>query len=66
MPIPKPRKGEKENEFMHKCMSDETMNKEFPEQKQRVAICINQMKRRKAKASSLEWEDTSEDSFILY
>ena len=66
MPMPKPNKGEKENEFMQKCMSDGPMRVEFPDQKQRAAICYNQMKRQKAKASSLDWEDTSEDSFILY
>jgi len=40
MPIPKPKKGEKQNDFISRCMSDKTMNKEYPDQKQRTAICF--------------------------
>jgi len=44
MPIPKPRKDEKDNHFISRCMSDSVMKKEYPDQKQRSAICINQTK----------------------
>ena len=39
MPIPKPRKGESQDKFMNRCMS--AMHGEFPEQKQRVAVCMS-------------------------
>lgn len=51
---------------MCRCQNDESMGREFPDQKQRAAVCFNQMKRQKAKASSLDWEDASEDSYIIY
>ena len=43
MPIPK--KGEKEtsNEFLTRCMSDEKMVTEYPDEKIRYAICVDQV-----------------------
>ncbi len=38
MPIPKPKKGEKKQDFLQRCMSDSTMVNEY-DQKQRFAIC---------------------------
>lgn len=45
MPIPKPNQNEDEKKFVARCMSNETMRKEYPDQKQRVAICIGQTKK---------------------
>ena len=44
MPIPTPKPSEKESEFMARCMSDETMKAEFPDEVQRLAVCIQQVK----------------------
>ena len=41
MPIPSKKDGEDRNKFMSRCMSDPTMSKEYPENKQRVAVCIS-------------------------
>lgn len=41
MPMPKPRKNETQDDFMGRCMGDEGMKNEFPEQDQRVAVCMN-------------------------
>jgi hypothetical protein len=46
MPLPKPKKEEKENEFMNRCMGDETMKKEFPDNEQRTAVCYQQWKKK--------------------
>ena len=45
MPIPNPKKSEKEGDFVSRCMGDETMNKDFPDQKQRAAVCYSQFKK---------------------
>lgn len=45
MPLPMPNKGEEQPEFMTRCMGHEVMHKEFPEQKQRVAVCMAQWRR---------------------
>jgi HK97 family phage prohead protease len=39
MPIPKPRSGESKDDFMSRCMGNDTMNSDFPDQDQRAAVC---------------------------
>jgi hypothetical protein len=39
MPIPQPNKRENKQEFVMRCMGDDTMIKEFPKQDQRLAVC---------------------------
>lgn len=41
MPIPSKRKDEDSNKFMSRCMGDPEMGKEFPDQKQRTAVCMS-------------------------
>lgn len=53
MPIPKPESNEDKQKFVQRCMSNDTMKKEYPDSKQRVAICYGQT-RRKEKASLLD------------
>ena len=43
MPIPKRRKDESKNKFIERCMSNDTMKKEFPKNKQRLAVCHSQL-----------------------
>lgn len=42
MPIPNRKKDENKDGFVSRCMSNETMKKEYPDEKQRVAICVQQ------------------------
>lgn len=42
MPLPKRNKDENKDSFVSRCMGNETMKKEYPDEKQRVAICIQQ------------------------
>lgn len=46
MPIPKPKENEDSSKFVSRCMSSEVMKKEYPDQKQRVAICLGQTKKK--------------------
>ena len=39
MPIPVPRQDETPDEFISRCMSDETMREDFPDTDQRFAVC---------------------------
>ncbi len=45
MPLPKPRKGEKKDAFISRCMSNEEAKREFPQQ-QRLAVCHTQWRRK--------------------
>jgi len=42
MPIPNPKKGENRQKFIGRCMGNSVMLKEFPDQKQRAAVCVKQ------------------------
>jgi len=51
MPIPSRKQNEDKNVFVSRCMGNETMKKEYPDQKQRIAICLGQTRTKKAKSS---------------
>lgn len=42
MPIPKREEGEEARKFMGRCMASDVMKGEYPDQKQRVAVCTSQ------------------------
>ena len=42
MPIPKKRKDEDRQAFVSRCMGDSVMKKDYPNNQQRVAICLDQ------------------------
>jgi len=42
MPMPTPRDGERQDEFIERCMGDSTMVDDFPEADQRRAVCQRQ------------------------
>ena len=52
--MPNPKKSEKQDDFVSRCMGDETMNKEFPDQKQRAAVCYSQFKKADANIEASE------------
>lgn len=43
MTIQNKRVSEDVNKFISRCMSDEEMKKEFPNEKQRFAVCVNKL-----------------------
>jgi hypothetical protein len=42
MPIPKPEKTEKMTEYLNRCMGDEVMVNEYPNERQRMAVCAKE------------------------
>lgn len=62
MPLPKPRKSQSKKSFLESCLSDSTVNKEFPDTKQRYAVCLSQYERKRAKASYVV--ATANDEYI--
>lgn len=47
--MPKPNKGEAQNDFLSRCMGDAEARGDFPDQAQRAAFCHSQWRRRKVK-----------------
>jgi HK97 family phage prohead protease len=50
MPLPKPNDGESQDDFISRCMSNDTMKDEFPDTDQRLAVCHRR------------WDDKGENS----
>ncbi|MFW5902981.1 MAG: hypothetical protein ACOCTT_03775 [archaeon] len=44
MPLPKPKKEEKKEAFINRCISNDTMLKEYEENAQRFKVCEKQFK----------------------
>jgi hypothetical protein len=67
MPIPNPKPNEDKTKFVARCMSSEVMKEEYPDSKQRVAICLNETRKSKGDiledvasnllASNADWDD---------
>jgi len=69
MPIPKPKKNQKEDKYIGDCMSDSQMGKDFPNQKQRYAVCkttFDRAKKAKASEDEVNWLDEKDKAYILY
>lgn len=45
MPLPEKNKGEKRDDFIARCIVDPKMKSEFPDSRQRAAICYQQSKK---------------------
>lgn len=66
MPIPSPERNEDKDKFVSRCMSSDTMKKEYPDTKQRVAVCIGQTKRDQSKSILGEIQDNLNYTYAEY
>lgn len=73
MPLPMPKKNQDHDKWIDSCMSSDLMNKEFPDNRQRYAVCESQWKRAQKKRSEGEetesWDKTQaeiESSGIIH
>lgn len=64
MPIPKPTKGEKQSDFIGRCMGDDVMRSEYPEREQRAAVCYSSFRRSKKQKNQAEEGDSSSYNFF--
>ncbi len=46
MPLPKPKTGEDKDKFVSRCMSNSVMKTDFPNNKQRLAVCFSQFSKK--------------------
>ena len=74
MPLPSLKKNETDKEFISRCAADPVMNKEFPDNKRRLAVCFSQLKQAKKKKESKgsleeptwdEWKEEIKHFIIL-
>lgn len=55
MPLPSPKKKESSDKFIASCMS--SLKSEFPNEKQRLAVCYSQLEKRSRASIDPKWED---------
>ena len=75
MPIPQRKKDESKENFLSRCMSDEVMKKEYPDNKQRVAVCMSKSSAGLSAVESADFqynvenygfvEEVTEDNFYI-
>ena len=56
MPLPSRNKGEEKSKFVSRCMSNPQAKKDFPKQKQRVAVCNSRASREQVEYTEDELE----------
>ena len=54
MPIPNRKSGEQKDDFIGRCINDSTMKSEFPDSKQRAAVCYQRLKLYKGREMPLD------------
>lgn len=52
MPLPAPKTNEAESDFISRCMANETIRKEYPDEKQRAAVCHSQWRKAQERSAS--------------
>lgn len=62
MPIPEPSVGESEEDFMSRCVGSDTMQAEYSNQDQRVAVCLSSFR---GDNKGAEMTDVNHDEVIL-
>jgi len=60
-PLPTPRAGQSQSKFISSCMGNATMKKEFPDMKQRSAVCYSQWKKKGNKAEDYQTVSGQQD-----
>jgi hypothetical protein len=65
MPLPKPKNKEKKSEFVSRCIGDNQAGKDFPDQKQRIAVCYSQWDKAKKDAQVVAGEGDMEFLYFL-
>ena len=61
MPIPKPSIGEREEDFMSRCVDNDSMQAEYANQDQRVAVCLSSFR---GKTKEAEMTDINQEEVI--
>ena len=54
MPIPKPNPGENDDAFIARCMANDTMVEEYPNNSQRAAVCYGALRDARSKTERNE------------
>ena len=65
MPMPMPNDDESKEDYMDRCMANDVMNNEYPENKQRYAVCLSNWEKAPEEKSMTNNRETRTFSFVL-
>jgi len=65
MPLPKPKNSEEQDEWIKRCMSNDSMKKEFPDNDQRLAVCFQKWRDKDKKDFTPQIERRYFDNFEI-
>ena len=65
MPLPTPNEDEKQDGFISRCMGNDTVKKDFPDQKQRSAVCFSQWRKGKDTGENVGGESMRKENVKL-
>ncbi len=57
MPLPKPKKNEEKDKWLDRCMGEQIMNDDYPDNKQRYAVCNSLWEQKKDSFEDKEMEE---------
>ena len=66
MPLPSPGKNENERKFIDRCMGNGVMVSEYPDGKQRFAVCNSQWKRKSKNSKSDKLLEKEKDNVSVH
>lgn len=66
MPLPNKKNDESGDEFLSRCMADSVTNREYPNPKQRYAVCqsLKERAEKRKRAKGGEGPATWDDAFV--
>lgn len=65
MPLPTPNKNESQDKFIQRCMGNDTMLNEYPDEKQRSAVCYSKWNNKGKKSKKKETSITDRAREVL-
>lgn len=65
MPLPKKEEGERRKPFIMRCMADDTMLAEYPDEQQRFAVCLNLSNAKESKGTAKERREERKDKRFI-
>lgn len=55
--MPTPNKGERKEKFISRCANSKKMNDEFPDQKQKLAVCYSKWDRKDESVTQISFKE---------
>ncbi len=66
MPLPVPNSNESQDDFINRAMSNDVMQREYPDHKQRLAVAYSQWRRKSKKSDDMSKKEEVKDKSKVF